>query len=114
MKPIYKYLLVFGVTGFTLGFILTYFCIDNTYSSSEKVQKLTLEFAKKDTLVQIYQASIKKIDEDLVKTQKDRDFYKGKTDTLLKYSIELANPKVTKRDKTDMILWIQEQNSFVE
>ena len=111
MAPIYKYIILFGVTGFILGYVLTYSFVDNTRKSNIKVQKLAIELAKKDTLVMIYQVAFEKLGNENVSLNQERDLYKGKFDTSLTHIVELSKPVVNKKDIKEALQWVEHYNS---
>lgn len=114
MNPIYKYIVICVPAGFILGSIISYSFLEQTYKSGIEMQKLNIELAKKDTLVQIYQLGFEKIGKENITLIQERDLYKGKFDTSLTHIVELSKPVVKKKDITEALKWVEDYNSLVE
>jgi len=114
MAPIYKYIISFCTAGFILGYSITYFFAEGTRKSNIKVQKLAVEFAKKDTLVMIYKAGFEKLGKENISIAQERDLYKGKFDTSLTHIMDLSKPVVKKKDINEALQWVDQYNSSVE
>ncbi len=121
MAPIYKYMIIFGLIGFVLGYILTYTCVDNTMKSSKEYEKYLVDKAKADTSIMLRNEIIKKIAaentgliSDTIAISKQRDFYKSKSDSLIKHIKRLTKVVVKPQDYKEASEWAKQHNSSLK
>lgn len=114
MKPIYKYMILFGIIGFILGFATTYVSVDNTYTSAKVIQDYKVREAARDTLLDIYKLELEVVTKEKLSLIEERDNYKSKLDTSFAHIAELSKPIVKKKDINEALKWIEEQNASVK
>jgi len=121
MAPIYKYIIIFTVVGFTLGFTLTYTCLDNTMKSSKEYEKYLVDKANADTSIMLRNEIIQKIASentalisDTIAISKERDFYKNKSDSLMKHIKRLTKVVIKPQDYKEASEWVKQHNSSLK